>query len=411
MTDETPKRRQKRVNTDADVRALKPKAAPYKRGAGRGLYIFVSPAGGRHWRYDYKHAGKRRTLTLGSHPEVDLTAAIRKRENARAIVKAGGDPGRTSPDVGGMHTFAQAADAWLDSKRPGWADSHYKRVRRRIDLELIPTLGKLPIGLVKRSDVKAALDTVAKRGAVETARRVAEYASNIFKFCEDDRVSNVADGLRAKLPARPPVKSHKKLAIHEIGPFLYKLDAGHMEKLTRLAILLTLHTAARTSEVIGARWIEFEKLARPADALWRIPGERMKKDREHLIPLSTQAIEIIEEVRKLTGKEEYLFPKTDGRPGTMSNNSMLFALYGLGYRNKSTIHGFRGSFSTIANESGLWKHEWVEMQLAHLIGSEVSRSYNSALYLDDRRRMMSWWSDKLAELKENERFGITEVLR
>lgn len=382
--------------TQTRLDSLKARATPYKESDGGGLYVLVNPNGSKLWRLAYRFGDppKQKTLALGVYDEHTngLTHARAKREAAKLALKDGRDPGRTAPATDGQSTFETVARAWHKANESGWASKYAALILSRLEDDVFPEIGAMPIGRINRNDIEAALERVVDRGAVETAHRLKKHIAAVFAHAADD-VSDPTPKVR--LVKRPKTKGFKRLKAEQIGPFLVALDASTCEPETRLAMLLTIYTGARTSEVIGARWDEFEQMRAPKKALWRIGGERMKMEREHLIPLSKQVQAILAELRERTGDGEYLFPAAFGGRGHMSNNTMLFHCYAMGFRNKTTMHGFRGSFSTIARESGKFKAEWIEMQLAHLVGNKISRSYDSAEYLPQRRELLQWWADRL----------------
>lgn len=391
--------------TQTRIEALRPRNRPYKISDGGGLHLLVTPAGGKLWRLSYRFDGKQKTLALGVYDREanGLTKARAAREAAKLALMDGRDPARTSPATDGTASFKSVALAWHAHNESAWAPKYAALILARLEQDVFPEIGAMPIGRVRRSDILAALRKVEDRGAVETAHRLKQYIGGVFRFSDDDAVSDPTPMLRGRLKQRPPVKHFKALKAGEIGPFLTALDASTCEPETRLAILLTILTATRTAEIIGARWSEFDELKYPSRALWRIPGARMKKDREHLIPLNRQALSILKALHARTGHGELLFPAADGRSGHMSNNTMLFHCYAMGYRNKTTMHGFRGSFSTIANESGLWDKDWIEMQLSHADDDEVRAAYNSALYLPKRRELMTWWGEQIDAMRNRAR--------
>lgn len=390
--------------TQGDIEAFQPSARPYKVSDGGGLHLVVTPSGSKLWRLAYRFGGKQRTLALGVYDRNSngLIEARAKREAAKLTLKAGMDPGGGPMVTDGQATFEQVARAWHAHNAHRWTDKYAAIVMKRLEDYVFPMIGRRALSAVKRSDVLAVLREVEGRGILDTAHRVKQYIGGVFRFSDDDSVTDPTPMLKGRLKTPPRVQHHKSLKAHEIGPFLTKLDADTAEPETRLAILLTILTAARTAELIGARWEEFEELKYPRRALWRVPAERMKRRREHLIPLSRQTLAVLADLHKLTGRGDYLFPGRSG-VGTISNNTMIFRLYALGYRNKSTMHGFRGSFSTIANESGLWAPDVIEMQLAHAEGDAVRAAYNSAEHLPKRRELMQWWGDQIDAMRKRER--------
>lgn len=397
--------------TQTRIDALKPRRRPFKVFDGGGLHLLVTPSGGKLWRLSYRvfetnpKKGEPRVvpkvLALGSYDREanSLTHARAAREAAKLALKDGRDPARAAPALDGQASFETVARAWHAHNKSGWAPKYASLILARLEQDVFPQIGAKPIGAVRRSDIRTTLEKVQERGAIETAHRLKQYIGGVFRFSDDDTVSDPTPMLKGRLKPRPAVEHFKKLRANEIGPFLNVLDASTCEPLTRWAMLLTILTAARTMEVIGARWDEFEDLKYSGAALWRIPKERMKKGREHLVPLSLQAQSIVKALHERAEGSEYLFPGANGRNGHMSNNTMIFHCYAMGYRNKTTMHGFRGSFSTIANESGLWAPDVIEVALAHADGDAVRAAYNSALHLPKRRELLQWWADEVDAMR------------
>lgn len=398
--------------TDAKVRAAKPGKKPYKLPDGEGLFLFVTPAGAKSWRFKYRLAGKEKLLVIGPYPAVSLVEARRRRKAAKERIDEGGDPAiekqkaklaaRTAAEL----TFEVVAREWHANTKDNWDAKYADLILRRLVDNVFPSIGHLPVADIEPAQVLAALKKVEARGVLETTRRVKQYCSNIFCFgiasgyCQNDPTAPVK---RALKPPRRPVH-RKRLPRDQIGEFLVKLPTYDGDIITRFAIEFTMLTVARTREIIPADWRELEELDDPTKALWRIPAERMKMKEEHLVPLSRQAIRVLMQLPSANERKGKLFPGS-GRDGLISNNTMLFGLYRLGYHSRATMHGFRGMFSTEANEHD-FEEDWIERQLAHDERNEVRSAYNAAQYLPQRRRMMQWWADYLDELKAKEEARI-----
>lgn len=388
--------------TDTVLRALKAKAAAYKVSDGGGLHILVAVNGSKTWRLAYRADGKQRCLTIGPYPKVSLLLARKARESAKDKLRAGIDPALPEAATSSEGpTFAQAARGWHASQEKRWTPAYAKQVITRIEADLIPDFENTPIATVTRSQLLATLRKVEERGTIETARRLKQYAGAIFRYAgaTDDRVNDPTPMLRGALVAPPRSRHHAALKRADIGAFIRTVETYDGEKTTALAIQLALHTAVRTGELIRAQWHEFESVNDPANALWRIPAERMKMRREHLVPMSPQSLILLEQLREITGGGNYILPAADARPGHMSNNTMLFAAYRMGYRGRMTIHGFRRTFSTEANEHG-WPADHIELQLAHDDQDTSRAAYNAAQYLAGRRAIMNWWSARLVDLRD-----------
>jgi integrase len=347
----------------------------------------------------YRYNGKQKTLTLGKYPYVSLLDARRARDTAKRLLLDGTDPAedrkarRRQHVTAAGNTFEVLANEWFDVRRSGWVESYSSRLRSRMDDDLLPKLGKRPIAEIKPIEVLEAIRKVERRGAIEMAKRIMQMASAIFCYavatdrCESDPTASLKGAL---MPAKP-AKHRAAMPAQELSTFMRKLDAYDGDAITQLAMKLIVLTFVRTAELRFARWSEFENLEGRAP-LWRISAERMKMRRVHLVPLAPQAVAVLRALRNLTGKRAYLFPAPTNAE-VISENTLIFALYRMGYHGRATIHGFRSTASTILNENH-FNRDWIEMQLAHFDGS-VRGIYNAAEWLQDRRDMMKWWATYL----------------
>jgi integrase len=403
--------------TDANARAARPREKSYKLYDDDGLFLLVTPAGGRLWRFRYRFAGKQKELSLGHYPRVGLQEARRKRNSARQALEDSRDPAAEKADkkraaraaILQSQSFESVANEWHSAQAGRWSKLYAYQVGKRLEEEIFPKLGQLPIAQIEPTEVLAVLKEVEKRGVHETTRRLRAYCSSIFRFgiasgyCRYDPAAH----LGAALKSAPKPVHYASLSRDEVGEFLIRLEFHDCEPLTRLAIRLIMLTALRTKELRGADWSEFERLDQPDRALWRVPPLRMKMSEEHLVPLSRQAVDLLLTHPGAAKRSGKVFPGP-GLEGVMSNNTMLFALYRMGYKGRTTTHGFRGLFSTEANENG-FESDWVERQLAHDERDEVRAAYNAAQYLPQRRKMMQWWADYLDGLREEEKVRRLEL--
>lgn len=394
--------------TETKLRTLAGRARPklLKLHDANGLYAAVSPVGGISWRYDFvAPSGRRRTLTIGRWPAITIARARKKREEAEAMLADQLDPCEAKRErkraamAPAKPTFEQKAREWHQAQERRWTDDYGCQVLARLEADIFPQLGAKQFADIKRSDILETLRLVEARGVGETVRRLRQYVGAIYRFAgaEDDSIIDPSPMLRSGLKAVPKPVHQPKMKQNELGEFLLRVEEYDGEAETRLALKLTLYTVARTSEILEAEWSEFDALARPRDALWRIAGQRMKAGDPHMIPLSKQAIAVLDELRECKGDKRFLFPiarTTPGRRVVMSNNSMLFAMYRMGYRGRATTHGLRGNFSTWANESG-WPSDDVELCLAHDERDRVRGAYNAAVRLEPRRALLQAWADWL----------------
>lgn len=390
--------------SDAACRNARGKEKPQKLSDGQGLFLLVQTNGSRLWRMAYRFGGKQKTLALGAYPDVTLESARERRRNARQLLADGIDPAshkkhaERAQRIAEAHTFESVARSWHENASMGWVDAHKQRVLSRLERDVFPALGARPIAEIEAPEILDVLRAVERRGALDITKRLRQSIGSVFRFAiaEGKARRNPAADLSEALKPKPKVNHFASLKQAEIGDFLRKLDAYDGEKQTRLAILFTLHTFVRTSEVIGARWSEFDL----GECVWRIPAERMKMGREHIVPLTDAALGILQELKAIAGRSEYVLP-SHTKSGTISNNTMIYALYRLGYHGRLTIHGFRGTASTILNEHG-FPPDYIERQLAHVESNKIRGAYNSAEWLAGRRDMMVWWSGFIEAQRSNQ---------
>jgi integrase len=390
--------------------------APYKLTDGGGLYVLVTPAGGRLFRFDYRHAGKRKTMALGAFPDVTLADARQRRDKAKAALVDGIDPGETratkitlgrAAKAKRGPTFEEVGRDWFAMRTANWASSYRGRILSRLEGDIYPVLGSRPINDIEAPDILAAIRAIEDRGAIELAKRVKNYCSEIFQFgigegrCKRNPAAEIGKALKKK----PPTKHRAKIPAKEMPAFFKRLAQDQGDELTHLALRWTMLTMVRTQETRFALKREIE------GDLWRIPAQRMKMRVEHLVPLSRQALALLPRIIELSGDSEYLFAMPGSKSGVISENRMLDCLYRMGYRGKATVHGFRGLASTVLNESTRmvdgdevrrWHEDWIERQLAHVPEDEIRGTYNSAEWIGPRRRMLQWWADQLTTWEKDE---------
>lgn len=377
--------------SDTACRNAKGRDKPYKLTEGQGLYLLVNPNGSRLWRLKYRVGGKEKLLALGRYPDVGITEAREAAARAKSGLTRRGEAAKPAD----APSFSQVTKEWLANMDSGWTPGHAARVRSRLEADMLPEIGDLPIDQIDAPVLLAALRKVEKRGAIVMAKRIRQSVGQIFRYgiaCGYVRRDPAAD-LRGALKASPRVQHQTKLPAKEIPDFLRRLRAYDGDRRTALGLELLLHTWVRTSELRFATWDEID------GDLWRIPKERMKMSRDHLVPLTGRTLEILAELRKIGHGSRYLAP---GINGPMSANTLIFAIYRMGYHSRATVHGLRGTASTICNESGLFHRDCIERQLAHAPDDEVRAAYNAAEYLKDRRNMLEWWSDYLVAAENRE---------
>ena len=375
----------------------------------RGLYLELTPNGGKYWRLKYRHAGKEKRLALGVYPQVSLAQARRARDAARAELESGHDPlaqrqdRRLAQRVALGHNFAAVAMAWWDHWSGARSPRHADYVKRRLEADVLPEIGKLPVSEITAPKLLAMARKIESRGALDIAKRSMQTCGQILRYA-------VAHGLIDRNPAadvrpsdalKPRRKTnHARVDIKEFPALLRRIEAYDGSVSTRFALKLMALTFVRTGELIGARWEEFDLEA----ALWRIPASRMKMGTPHIVPLAQQGVELLCSLHEGRGLSGLLFPGERDHEKSMSNNTILFALYRMGYRGRMTGHGFRGVASTALHEMG-FRHDIIELQLAHQERDEISAAYNHATYLPQRRKMMQAWADHLDSLRKEPSVG------
>jgi len=386
--------------SDAKARNAKPGPKPYKISDGEGLFLLVTPAGGKYWRLKYFSGGKEKLLALGVYPEVTLADARDRRIQARKVLAGGNDPAEAKKHARRLaiiksgNSFETVAREWFEKRKHEWAPSSANTMLARLERHLFPKLGRRPIADITPPEILEVLRVIEGRGTLETARRMMQSCGKIFMYAiaTGRAERNPVPDLRGALKT-PVVTHYAFLKATELPSYLKKLDGYDGSLLTKLALRLLLLTFVRTSELRGAQWTEIDR----KKAEWRIPSERMKMKELHIVPLSRQAIAVLRELQMLTGDRQYIFPNQHNPRAYMSENTMLYALYRMGYHSRTTGHGFRSTASTILNEHG-FRADVIERQLAHSERNTVRAAYNHAQYLPERREMMQWWSDYLDKI-------------
>ncbi|MDH1271293.1 integrase arm-type DNA-binding domain-containing protein [Rhizobium pusense] len=383
--------------SDLKCRNAKPAEKDYKLTDGGRLYLLVRPNGSKLWRMNYEYAGKQKTLSIGAYPLVSLADARQSRETAKEHLAYGRDPAQTSVDHP-ERTFKSVSRRWWDARKARWNAIYAERIWDRLEDRVFPRLGELDITKIAARDILALIQDIEAEGKHDLARRVRQYVSGVFRYAiasgmtGTDPSATVTDAMKAK----PKTVHRAAIREDELPEFFRRLRNYGGEEQTSLALELLIHTAVRSKELRLATWSEFDVGKRN----WRIPEERMKMKREHLVPLTDRTLEILCELKEIAGDSDLIVPSPDKVAQPISNNTLLYCLYRIGYHSRATVHGFRSTFSTMANESGLWRKDAIEMQLAHSEEDESRDAYNAALYLAERTKMMTWYSEKLVALSK-----------
>jgi integrase len=394
--------------TDVAIRNAKPREKPYKIGDTLGLFLLVQPSGGKLWRVKYRIDGKEKKLAIGIYPQVGLAEARRRRDAARELVAAGKDPGREKQRekvrsrIQAETTFdAIAAEFCQKRRRDGqkaWAVSTATRSEYLLSL-LKGSIGKLPITDIEPADVLIAVRKIERKGQLESARRTLQLAGAVFRYAVATArlASDPTRDLRGALTA--PTVTHYGAIIDpmRVGELLRAIDGYEGQPITKLAMQLAPHVFVRPGELRHAEWNEFDL----DGALWTIPAGKTKMRKDHLVPLSTQSIAILEDLRTLTGPEGYVFPSIRSRKRPMSDNTINAGLRRLGYStDEMTAHGFRAMASTLLNESGKWHPDAIERALAHGDSDRIRAAYHRGAHWKERVAMAQWWSDHLDQLRK-----------
>jgi integrase len=386
--------------TELAIRAAKPAAKMYRVTDGQGLYLLIRPNGARWWRWDYRRpSGERNTLSLGVYPEVSLKKARERCYEARRALADGVDPGaeRQAEKIAQSDTFESVAREWFDKFSPNWATTHSSKIITRLEKDVFPWIGARPVNAITAPELLTCLRRIESRGALDTAHRAHQNCGQVFRYAiATGRAERDPSGdLRGALPPAKHVHYPSITEPAQIGALLRAIDGYDGTFVSRCALRLAPLVFVRPGELRAAKWVEFD-LER---AEWRIPPERMKARVMHLVPLATQALEILRDLKPLGGRSDYLFPsiRTPAKP--ISDNTLNAALRRLGYTtDQVTTHGFRSMASTLLNEQG-WNTDAIERQLAHGERNEVRAAYNYAKYLPERRKMMQAWADHLDTLR------------
>lgn len=405
------------ITSDATLkRDSKPQSQPFRVRDGDGLYLLVNPNGSRWWRFDYTINGKRKTISLGIYPDTGLAAARRKAEEARQLVAEGIDPSgerkkqkaqsveaqelerRISEGIPLPGSFEEVAREYHAKYSPNWTENHAVKILTRMERDIFPWIGNKTLREITALDLLTVLRRIEARGVLETTHRIKQYCGQVFRY-------GIATGRADRDPsadlrgALPPVKQKHHPTItdtKQIGELLRAIDAYQGSFTALCALKLAPLVFVRPGELRHAEWQEIDLDKQE----WRIPAAKMKMREVHIVPLSRQAVAVLQEIQPLTGHDRYVFPSERGKVRPMSENTVTAALRRMGYaKGEMTGHGFRSMASTLLNEQG-WHRDAIERQLAHAERDNVRAAYNYAQHLPERRKMMQAWADYLDGLKK-----------
>lgn len=394
--------------TDTAIRKAKIDDKPYRLSDSGGLVLQVTPAGGKLWRYRYRFNGKEKMLAFGQYPDVSLLEARAARDKAKAELKAGRDPSVTKKIdklnvvKNSADTFEAVSREWFELQKPQWVERHADKVLESLELHVFPTLGQSPIRNITAPEVLGVLRKIEARPAIDTARRVRQRMSAIFVYAIASGRA-ISDPAAIVQGAMAPLKKGRQPAITDLEKareILQAVDGNPAYPVTKLAMRLLALTAVRPGTLITTPWSEFAEID-PKDPVWQIPAARMKlrKDqkedeaRDHLVPLSKQAVETIEALRTMTGAGPLVFPNARHAHKPMSENALGYLLNRAGYHHRHVPHGWRSTFSTIMNELYSNDRHIIDVMLAHVPKDKVEAAYNRALYLPRRKELAQLWAD------------------
>ncbi len=394
--------------TDVTIRNAKPGLKPRKLADSGGLHLLISPAGGKLWRLKYRFDGKEKQLAIGPYPDISLSEARKRRDEARALLAGGKDPNRekkrdkVKAKAEAENTFKAIAIEYCDKRKrdgeKGWKPNTATRSEYLLSL-LYPSIGGIPIGEIEPAELLEAVRKIEKKGNLESASRTLQLAGMVFRYAVSTARlrSDPTRDLRGALMT-PKVKHYSAITeANKVGALLRAIDGYDGQGLTKLALQIAPHVFVRPGELRHAEWEEINL----KDAVWEIPAKKMKMGKAHQVPLSQQVVKLLEEVHQATGPTGYVFSSIRTRTRPMSENTLNAALRRLGYTtDEMTAHGFRAMASTLLNESGKWHPDAIERALAHSDNDKVRAAYHRGPHWQERVKMAQWWSNHLDQLRK-----------
>lgn len=353
--------------TDIVAKNAKSTEKKYKLSDEKGLFLLIHPNGSKYWQMKFRFSGKEKLLSFGTYPETSLKEARDKRDKARKQIQEGLNPSQEKKleklqrHISSENSFQSIATEWHSKQLERWTPRHANYVLKRLEADIFTELGSRPISEIKTPELLHALQKIEKRGAIDIAHRALQTCGQIFRFAiaTGRATRDLSTDLKGALTSKKKT-NYSRLEENELPEFLAKLEKYDGKLQTKLALKFLILTFVRTKELRGARWDEINFDTKE----WHIPAERMKMRQKHIVPLSKQSLALIKEIQKINGNREFLFPSHTNPNKTISENTVLFAIYRMGYHSRTTAHGFRGAASTILNEKGFNK-DHIERQLAH----------------------------------------------
>lgn len=386
--------------TDIQIKRAKPQDKPYTMNDGHGLSLLIKPDGSKGWRFRFRFAGKARLMSFGSYELVSLAEAREKRDTARKQVANGIDPveerkaQKLAQKLSTENSFESVSREWHAAKADRWTIAYREEIIKTFEQDVFPFIGKRPISEIKPLELLEVLKRIEKRGALEKTRKVRQRCGEVFRYAiiTGRAEYNPAPDLAIAL-AIPKQKHHPFLSAEELPHFVRDLESYTGSIITKSATKILMMTGVRTQEMRFATWSEIDLIK----GIWEIPAERMKMRRPHIVPLSSQVIELFKQLQPITSDYPYVFIGRNDRRKPISKESVNQVIESLGYKGRTTGHGFRHTLSTILHEMG-FESAWIEIQLAHVDKNTIRGTYNHALYLDKRKYMMQKYSDFLMNL-------------
>lgn len=388
---------------DMQIRRAKPEAKAYTLGDGQGLSLLIEPNGSKSWRFRYRYAGKPKMISLGVYPTITLADARSRRDDARKLVAEGKNPSEVRKEqkialqTESESAFEKIATEWHQMKSAKWSAGYASDIMEAFQNDIFPYVGTRPIGEIKPLELLNVLRKIEKRGALEKMRKVRQRCSEVFRYAiatgraEFNPAADLSSALEVHQSNHFPF-----LKADELPDFLRALDSYTGSRLVQIATKLLMITGVRTIELRAALWSEFDL----DNAIWEISAERMKMRRSQLVPLSTQALDLLNELKMMTGNYRYVFPGRNDPNKPMSEASINQVIKRIGYGGRLTGHGFRHTMSTILHEKG-FDSAWIEIQLAHVDKNSIRGTYNHAQYLEKRSSMIQWYNDYIYSIKDS----------
>lgn len=389
--------------TDTKIKAAKPKAKEYNLTDGQGLMIRILPTGSKRWYFNYQKpfTKKRTAICLGGYPDTTLKQARNYRTEYRELLAQDVDPKEYKQELDAQNreaynnTFKVVMEKWLDSKGNSVTPSYIAKIKRILELYILPSLGSKPIHLVKATDFISALRPIENMNKLETVKRAIQYLNGVMNYAVNYGLIETNPAIKIGDTFKKPIREHMAtLKPDELPDLMSALNHANIKHQTRCLVEWQLHTITRPNEAVGAKWseIDFEQ------KLWTIPAERMKgrkeKKREHLVPLTKQTLALLDFMRPISGHRDHIFPNDKNPRKAMSSQTVNMALKRMGFQGRLVSHGLRALASTTLNEQG-FAGDVIEACLAHVDKNEVRKAYNRSQYLEQRIKIMVWWSEHI----------------